>query len=1042
LLPQRLCNLYSSENPIKTYNFNGILSKENYFYWQIGLFEKNLRILKEFCKLRDLLNIELLFGKPEKSLHYLDEIDEMTVSWWSFELRSHINKEFLGKDVKKFFEEKESILGEQHQLKYLSVMSEASVDTHTKILVDQLMEYQTADIEYVINFGECLRLLYLPPYKLSSLNNKKTNFNILREYHGQPILDQYILFKALLTSYAGDFSDIEPHKIKLINDLAINIGDEELTNLMLPSIESHDFVKDTLTLYTSGNYKNVVARIRESKSAKVYGLLELHSRAKAYIHDEHDFNIFEKLTLKASFILQIKENANDCINSLITICNKFRHEPWAKSFHYHLSKILHEKYDIEQIESLRIQSLILGDLNTPRALIRDFLPSNYQYLKLQNLPFDRSIKYDLSKQMMYCITNEMFPIASDYIKLQSKVYIEKGDYRSLSNFIFKCYFSNRLSYLFLPLKKSCSLIEGIYQDNLTDCFMFMIIVDIYSKMNGRKYDELKTEIFELFMSQQEHYAPSKLFKGNKLTPEEIYFLQNICTLNQLDSIVEFVSNDEVVIERVAIIDLLISAYRNAKNMKEVINLMHERDSVLESLFAENLRAKLETGKLYVDIQGLEARNKHKYQSYYEKAKLVEGGILLDKIDDNLDNVVDIFMIDDNKSVVASSKKMDLIAELYYQCAKDFASSEEYGLDKYLSAEIRHNVFFSQIRSCFEKSYLVTEHSDDGYASNIYWINKYSYINSKFMLLIDRRLKRFSEDLDHAINNINNRLRVVTHNETDAIFDFSCYYTRAYNLSKIINDSHDFNDFFDNLIDFMWSIAEFHAKTCQQIIAEDFRQEIIKLIDTLERDLISIKGKTAIVSLMDEIRLVKSSFSNEIENVINWFRFVGKNDLEEYETTEVVIDATINSFQAIYGHKSKKIKANLSKSAKFLSYRESRALFIALFTSLENSLNYRVTNTEIELKHFIDEKNNDVISVINETDAFMDYDSALTFIESVKLIWASNNVELNISEGGTGLYKMYDILHKCSTKFDLDIMISDDLSSFISKVIIKNENITS
>ncbi|MGS4681978.1 hypothetical protein ACKURH_22810 [Enterobacter soli] len=1039
LLPQRLCNIYSSSDPIRTYNFKGILSSENYFYWQVGLFEKNIELLKQYCNLRRLLNNELLFGDPNNSLSYLDQIDELTTSWWSLEIRSHINKEFLGKDVKKFFEEKAKILGEQQQLKYLSVMSEASVETHTKVLVDQLMEYKTADIEDVINFGECLRLLYLPPHKLLSLNDNKISLTILREYHGQPLLDQYILFKAIITSYNNNFEHIEPHKIEIIRELAHKIEDEELKNLTKSSSLSNDFVMNILDYYTSGKYSIVVENIRKNTSAEVYGLLELHSRAKAYIQDDNTFNLFETLSHKTSLILQIKESSNDNINSLVTICNKFRHESWAKSFHYHLSKILHEKYDAKQIESLRIQSLLLGNLNTPRAMIRDFIPSNSQYFKLQNLPFDRGIKYNSTKQMSYSITNDMFPIASDYIKLQSKIYIEKKDYSSLSSFISKCYFKNPLSCLFLPLNKACSLIEDVFRDYTSDHLSFMITLDINSKVNGKKYDDIKTEIFECYILRQEFYKPSEVFKEKELTEQELYFLRYICTLNQLDSIVDFISNDEVVIERVAIIDLLISVYRRKKDMNEVIALMHERDSVLESLFADNLRAKLETGKLYVDVQAMEAANKHKYQIYYEKAKQVEGGILLENIENDLDNVVDIFKIDDNKSVVASSKKMDLIVNLYYQCAKDFASSEEYGLDKYLSAEIRHNVFFSQIRACFEKSHLVTEHSDEGYASNKYWLNKYSYINSKFMALIDKRMKRFSEDLDAAINNINNRLRVVTYNDSDAIFDFSCYYSRAYNLSQIINESKDFNEFFDNIIDFMWSIAEFHAKTCQKIIAEDFRQEIIKLIENLEKDLISIKGKTAIVNLMDEIRLVKSIFSNEIENVINWFRFVGKNDRDEYETTEVVIDATISSFQAIYGHKSNKFNNTISKSSNLLTYRESRALFIALFTSLENAINYRIPHSDIELNHIVDLDFKDIIYIKNATNSFDSLCSAETFIESIKSTWHSNNVELNISEGGTGLYKMHDILHKCSKKFSLDILIPEKLNHFIAMVTIENEN---
>ncbi|WP_323166774.1 hypothetical protein, partial [Pseudomonas bubulae] len=64
---------------------------------------------------------------------------------------------------------------------------------------------------------------------------------------------------------------------------------------------------------------------------------------------------------------------------------------------------------------------------------------------------------------------------------------------------------------------------------------------------------------------------------------------------------------------------------------EVESLNIEKHKVIENLFSDKLRTKIETGKLYVDIQALEAQRKHAYVALYEKAKSIDN-IKLEKIE--------------------------------------------------------------------------------------------------------------------------------------------------------------------------------------------------------------------------------------------------------------------------------------------------------------------------------------------------------------------------------------------------------------------------
>lgn len=1033
LLPKELNTIHLKDNRPIIYSIEKQISEENFFYWQAGLFLRNSNLLNKFCSLRKDFNNELLSGNYKNALDILDSIDDLSFSWWSTEMRIHINKEFTSKDTKRHLENLKKTFGESHQFKYISVMSEASIETHTKILTEQLQEYETAGLKHIIDFGECLKLTYLPPHKHIHSNLKSSKFEILKRYYHQSIIDQYLLYTFIISTLKVDEKDINDVKIKIINEVNSLINDEEITNLFIINHQEDETIAEILSYYTMGNYSKVIELIKNKKPFEMRGLLEVYARSKAYLQDYIENNLYDKLANSLSELLTLSNSPLEKAFYLIKICNKFRHEQWSKSLHYHLSTIISEQYDKSQVEILRSQTRLLGKYNTPKALEKNYTPNHHDFSKNQDLPFDRKIKYSSKMKNEININRKMFPIESDYLKLQSRLFIDKEDFISLADFIFRNYIKNNLSHLFLPIREYCEIIKRSIRIEYENYLPTLIILDIYSKVHDKKYDETKTSIFQDFIFESEHHEPSRLFLADTLTVSEAYFLKHLCTLDQLDNIITFKSVEEVVLERVTILDTLISYFKKNDDLIESLNLMTERDSVLESLFAEKLRAKLETGKLYVDIQSMETKNKHIYKDFYDRAKSLKDGILLEKIESHPEKANDILLLNEEKNIVAASQRSDLLVNFYYKFAKDFAASDEYGLDKYLSAEIRHNVFVSQIRSCFEKANLITEHSDSGYESNKYWMETYSYINDKFMERIDLRLKKFSEEIDLEINEINNRFKVVTYENTNAIFNFSCYYSRLQTISEIIHDSKNFNDSYTKLLDYMWDLSSEFAKKCQTIIEEEFKKNITSIIDRLENDLNFIKGKTAIVSLMNEVRLVRASFYNEIETVINWFKFVGKNNDTTLEHIEVVIEATLSAFLSIYSHKLPKVVTQLDKSSRVLNYRQSRSLFISLFTGLENALNYRTPLSEIFLKHSIGNDGIDKIVISNKTARFGNKKEAEEFLSSVYKLWNSENSELNIIEGGSGLYKMRDILYKCASFYKLDISISDDLNEFFVNI---------
>src|ERR1019366_10442620 len=76
-------------------------------------------------------------------------------------------------------------------------------------------------------------------------------------------------------------------------------------------------------------------------------------------------------------------------------------------------------------------------------------------------------------------------------------------------------------------------------------------------------------------------------------------------------------------------------------------------------------------------------------------------------------------------VVVSPETTSLFTKIFNELKAKFISSNEYGLDSYLSVWIRHGTLAGQIRSVFERQHLITRRDATGnrYHRNEYWINR-------------------------------------------------------------------------------------------------------------------------------------------------------------------------------------------------------------------------------------------------------------------------------------------------------------------------------
>lgn len=1023
-IPKNLRNIFDQENRYKHFRIESRVSSENYIYWLLGILTANQGLLREFNSLRKTLNTKILKGDSSAALSVLDEIDKLSKSWWADEIRLHIIKELQKGETQEqlqYLSASFSGVNVSRWIFDLSLISESSsIDVYINVINSRFKEIRTSGLEAAIADIAVNSCSGLP---ISYDTERVLSYSSISNYQDESIIDQYILIRTIICEIYAKEKTVQEDILNLFIDLSECTSDIEMLSFFQSSELTDVFVEKILDDYTSGNYEKVISSIDESIDQENYnyvGLIEIYARSIAYTPNFPRLpSFFNNLATEFSNVLQLAPKSSEKIEYLKKICVKFRAELWAKSLIFHVQKALEVVEQAHAVEASRLQTSGLGNLGTPKARNKDYKPQIKNIASTTIVSPVRMMRYTAVEDISKPLDKSIFLIFSDYLVAKSRHYLDQNDLFASVNFSIDAYLENKASIIFLPIEKLCTLIAKNNSQSRQEIISCLIILDIYSRELDSRNNDLKAELFEEFLSENNTHKPSLIFDLDSINSHKAYFLRHICIPSMLDNIIDFKSYDEVIHERIAIIDTLINSKIPGHE-----NLNREKDKVLENLFSEKLRAKIESGKLFVDVQALEEQRKHVYMSLFEQAKTLEGGVVLEVLDEQDISLKskDIFEISKDKSgmphAIASNEKTELLYKIFITAAVDFALNENYGLDKYLSAEVRHTVFLTQLRSCFEKTMLVTTKKNDEYQSNEYWCTQYNYVNPMIVNKIDELLKNFSCEVDGILTSINNRFRVsVGYESNDSVFDFKAYHHRLVEISKIVSNSPTFDTFFNSLIKYMWSLAGESAKSAQKLVNEELKNKILEKTLSLEQEIQRVKGNVAMVNLMQEIKNSRSNFTKEIEIVLNWFRFVGADDLNDLERIGVVIEASVSSFESIYGHKDRYLEFTQSKSHLQLTYREARALFISIFTALDNAFKYSTQNFPVTLSH-LSGVDHDVILIKNSV--VTQFDNPQEFAASERSKWTEENSNLNTDEGGSGLYKIHSLLTSASAGFKFDI----------------------
>ncbi|MFZ1220493.1 MAG: hypothetical protein WAO00_14460, partial [Chthoniobacterales bacterium] len=287
----------------------------------------------------------------------------------------------------------------------------------------------------------------------------------------------------------------------------------------------------------------------------------------------------------------------------------------------------------------------------------------------------------------------------------------------------------------LPIRKLIDAAEGGEAGVLMESIDFPLLYTFVATKQKEIYPAYDAFMFSVGASK-----PKELFDlGERFgTKRLLLFFANVCVPKVLARSPAFDSSEDVSLERIRICQFLASS-----NPTEAHRYFAEINELTQQLVIRRGVREVDSSKIFVDVEGMKLAGRGRWKhSFVRLTELAESDIVsgLQTIDTTEIIVINLTSLkkkgsDDGESAPLNIETVPLqmvtvpfahFKELFLDIRDQFVSSNEFGLNSYLSVRIRHGTIEGQVRSSFEAANLLSQRTTSGggsYMINRFWQEK-------------------------------------------------------------------------------------------------------------------------------------------------------------------------------------------------------------------------------------------------------------------------------------------------------------------------------
>lgn len=1022
-------------------------------WWTILALNEYTNQLNCFVVLSEEYQRLFLLGEYEKAIKILNNIEEKYgFSAWLFEKRIILYSKTEGMTKEK---EYSHFLQEN-----LPPMSSFLIYYYSQKLENEL-SYEQFNKNFTTFWLDYPPLFNYFTLKCNPLVNKINDLTGVLYYEAKSsIIDRYITLKRMLTIL---IEDPLPYSLSVemlrehIRRMMKVFEDKELVALafradLIGCEVLGDSAKEyisALDLYTQGDYqKSYISCLSqmENYSFNIFSILELmvHSELRC-----KELPLVKVVMQETSIVFQVYLCIHSVLskdNSMISSLNKLlKFSMELSSFAISSQILLFIKKNLPYIkQNISTYGIQLGKHNSFLLDIRDTkILKDYQekyflswvkdkygysvtyqiYMGMDNslkkrIPEYRYLKYIASKNNPDATNSERIEIYKNLIKNGHfldkyeaivqlvNLYFEMKEIELCLDTLVEGYLlNNNLAYS-LPIRMVTEYIEKYHAFDFDENISTVILYDIYSKQISSDLDPQKAVRYDIFLESKGYARPSEIIQNyDSFSEDKInYFLQYICVIQILDSSIHFSSTKEIENERILICQFLVKKLPSftkvlAKEIKEITEHSLISDHLLE----------IEQNKIYVNTDGIKVHLAAILNEYHLRyLDLLKNGDTFYR-----DQNYKLILVDG--TIEIQFPKNDLIP-LLLSALKEvrdcFVLSNEYGLNGYLSTNIRHGKLFNFLRSSLVSEKIITQkdnEEDTEYKDSEYWKSVYYDLDDESMQFLLKSLNKFSKNVDGIIYKLrNDYIQINTGGkDTKGLFNYYLNYNDAVKLYVNLRQDPTFDEFQDSFFDMLWKHTELNLESIRWKIENEISSNFQYIFTELITDLDSLKNKINLSQLRDVIAAESTKMQRKLETVVGWFTRPTVSDIVDFKFL-LPISIAEEMVKNVHVNAGISINVEMNTQDYFDGFMLNGFVDI-LYTLFENAIKHshaKKTNINVSISESSNKNYSYLVRVENPVSDSVNIELSQQKIDTIRELIRNHGFGPKVSsEGGTGFFKI-------------------------------------
>lgn len=1039
--------------------------------WQCKLFSKYVDEINRFILLKEKFDELILEGRYRNALSYLEDVEkEFGVSLWILEnkillyrkLDLNVKKEILDKTKSGFVS---SILGFYDMKVSDKILSREYQYTVKREI--SIFKRINPDSESII---DCYSY-FIAPFLFEMTTS--TIIHLLKYIHKFPLIDRYLTVIDIIKHYVSMVPEEVPDWLNMTLAYLSNISDSNVKTCRFIVANKDDkltkfVVEDDLVCiknkFLLGELEECYELVRkkienEPVNIKLYNLyVELRNICGYKAKDLNVCESKEKIISSLNDIYCFTDEFSDSIDMMYKLCFLSFQATWSKDLYNEIIKNIKPLNSKKQkmaikysnFQKLTVETIMENILKHEAIYFLENISlqgcEDYRFYCLLLLKCNFSEASEICKvtqlsELLYLQEKKTFSNFEKYLKGNNPTFYNikctkfmwdsmksNDDFEKGIDYFIHLFLKREEYATIAPINKFmryASTCKSIERKNIRLPILYYIYTTYFDSSKKEDLSIVCEDFF--YFNDVEKPSGMKDDSLNYNMEQLIFFLRYVCVPQVMGPVLLTIrTSNELEEERIYICQKLreIDPKNEDKYDQEIKDITHK-------LFLNDNVSDLETHKIQVNTDGIKNRISKELKILFNKYIYIrnsELSPLLEKLK-SIEGFEEIRLLPFQPS--------QILNEIVTTIRNEFVSGAEYGLDSYLSLNIRHGTLTGQLRAPLSnKNLLAVKTIETGeYKVHKKWL--YKLREESDIEKAKEAIIRFTEKTDEIIDYLKKELIHISTEEkpTNGVFDYSLTEKQINFFQSYLTETSEIEDFIDTVFIVLWDRTELNLERMRKEIKENVKQQYIDAFEELQKAYKNLKVE--FTEANQWIKETQNEMDAELEKICDWFRRSLDGQDPDFHL-DSAFDVGLQTIKNI--HPS--IKFNVICREKELTEKipgYAWKYFVSIFNILfDNISKYAKKNgDEIHKVDYILKSNKSriFIRMQNMLDEGNDLDEAKKKVKyAMDLIRDTSYLSRVKQEGGSGIPKIYKMLAiDLKLKPRVECTISNDKKIFCVEI---------